>query len=199
MKKYAIIATATLLGAPAFAGGLADPAPEPVIAPVEQTVVSTDGDWGGAYVGAQLGFGDVDSNGAGLDGEGAIGGIHAGYLFDYGNFVAGAELNYDVSNIDLGTVAGDQLDSVARLKLIGGADLGRTLLYGTVGAAYAEASVGGVDLSDNGFFAGLGAQYALSDQWSVGGEYLYHQFDDFDATGVDFDVQTLQAKVSFSF
>lgn len=198
MKKYAILATATLLGAPAFAGGLTDVAPEPVITPVEQTVVSTDGDWSGPYVGAQLGFGDIDSNGAGLDGDGAIGGVHAGYRMDYGKFVAGAELDYDVANIDLGT-AGDTLDSVARLKLIGGADLGRTLVYGTVGAAYAEATVGGASLNDNGYFAGIGADYALSDQWSVGGEYLVHKFDDFDGSGVDLDAQTLKAKVSFSF
>jgi outer membrane immunogenic protein len=199
MKKYVILATATLLGAPALAGGLADPVTEPVIAPVEEPVVSNDGDWGGAYVGAQLGYGDVDSNGAGLDGTGAIGGVHAGYLFDYGKFVAGVELNYDVTNIDLGTAPDDTLDSVARLKLIGGADLGRTLLYGTVGAAHAEATVGGADLNGNGYFAGVGAQYALSDQWSVGGEYLFHKFKDFDTTTVDLDVQTLQAKVSFSF
>ncbi len=198
MKKYAILATATLLGAPAFAGGLTDVAPEPVITPVEQTVVSTDGDWSGPYVGAQLGYGDIDSNGAGLDGDGAIGGVHAGYRMDYGKFVAGAELDYDVANIDLGT-AGDTLDSVARLKLIGGADLGRTLVYGTVGAAYAEATVGGASLNDNGYFAGIGADYALSDQWSVGGEYLVHKFDDFDGSGVDLDAQTLKAKVSFSF
>jgi outer membrane immunogenic protein len=199
MKIYTIFAAATLLGAPAFAGGLADPVPEPVIAPVQETVVSTDGDWGGAYVGAQLGYGDVDSNGAGLDGDGAIGGVHAGYRFDYGQFVAGVELDYDVANIDLGTGAGDTLDSVARLKLMAGADLGRTLVYGTAGAAYAEATVGGATLNDNGYFVGLGADYALSDQWSVGGEYLFHKFDNFDGSGVDLDAQTLKAKVSFSF
>jgi outer membrane immunogenic protein len=125
--------------------------------------------------------------------------VHAGYRFDYGKFVAGVELDYDVANIDLGTPTAGELDSVARLKLMAGADLGRTLVYGTAGAAYAEATVGGVSLSDNGYFVGLGADYALSDQWSVGGEYLVHKFDDFDSTGIDLDAQTLKAKVSFSF
>lgn len=200
MNKYILMTTASFLAAPAFAGGLGDVSPEPDVVAYEAPVqVATGGDWSGAYVGAQLGYGDIDSNGAALDGEGAIGGVHAGYLFDYGKFVAGAELNYDVSNIDLGTAAGDTLDSVTRLKLIAGADLGSMLVYGTVGAAYAEATVGGASLNDNGTFVGLGANYALSDQWSVGGEYLYHKFDDFDASGVDFDVKTLQAKVSYSF
>jgi outer membrane immunogenic protein len=199
MNKYTIATLTVLMGAPAFAGGLGDVAPEPVLAPVEAPIATRpDGDWAGGYVGAQLGYGDVDSNGSGLDGDGAIGGVHAGYRFDYGQFVAGAELDYDVSNIDIGP-ADDTLDSVARLKLIAGADLGRTFLYGTAGAAYAEATVGGVSLSDNGVFAGLGADYAISDQWSLGGEYLMHKFDDFDGSGVDLDVQTLKAKVSFQF
>lgn len=204
MNKFAILTTATLFGAsaiaPAFAGGLGDVAPEPeVLAYAAPAPANTGGDWTGGYVGAQLGYGDSDSNGAGLDGNGAIGGVHAGYLQDFGQFVAGAELNYDVTNINLGSGAGDTLDSVARVKLIAGADLGRSLVYGTIGAAYAEATLGGATLKDNGRFAGLGVAYNLSDQWSVGGEYLYHKFDNFDASGVDFDVQTLQAKVSYNF
>jgi outer membrane immunogenic protein len=200
MNKYLILTTASLFAAPAFAGGLGDVAPEPAVVAYEAPApVDAGGDWSGAYVGAQLGYGDIDSNGAGLDGNGAIGGVHAGYLFDYGKFVAGAELNYDATNIDLGTANNATLDSVARLKLIAGFDMGSTLVYGAVGAAYAEATVGGATLKDNGSFAGLGVSYAVSDQWSVGGEYLYHKFDNFDASGVDFDVQTIQAKVSYSF
>ena len=199
MKKYAILAAATLISAPAFAGGLNEAAPDPVIAPVEAPVqTSVDGDWSGAYVGAQLGYGDVNSTGGGLDGNGTIGGVHAGYRFDFGKFVAGAELDYDVADIDLGAT-GDTLDNVARIKLLGGVDLGRTLLYGTAGAAHAEATVGAASLSDNGYFAGVGLDYAVSDRFTVGGEYLMHKFDNFDASGVDLDVDTIKAKVSFTF
>lgn len=199
MKNYLIVAAATLISAPAFAGGLNDVAAEPTIAPVAAPVeYSADGDWSGAYVGAQLGYGDIDSNGAGLDGNGAIGGVHAGYRADFGNFVAGAELDYDVGDIELGAT-GNTLDNVARLKLMGGVDLGRSLLYATAGAAYADATVGGADLSDNGYFAGVGIDYAISDNFTVGGEYLMHKFDDFDGSGVDLDADTIKAKVSFTF
>ncbi len=198
MKKYALIAVAASFGVPAFAGGLTEAAPEPVIAPVEQTVFNAGRDWSGAYVGAQLGYGDIDSNGAGLDGDDVLGGLHLGYRRDFGQFVGAVELDHDFANIDL-DAPNSELESVTRLKLIAGADLGQTLVYGTVGAAYAEANVGGTSLNDTGYFIGVGADYALSDQWSVGGEYLYHQFDDFDNSGVDLDVQTLKAKVSFSF
>lgn len=199
MKNYLIIATATLIGAPAFAGGLTDAALEPVLAPVAAPVeYDAGGDWSGAYVGAQLGYGDIDSNGVGLDGNGAIGGVHAGYRADFGKLVAGAELDYDVADIELGTGAGT-LDNVARLKLMGGVDLGRTLVYATAGAAYADATVGATELSGNGTFAGVGMDYAVSDRFTVGGEYLMHKFDDFDGSGVDLDVDTIKAKVSFTF
>lgn len=199
MKKYILATAATLLTAPAFAGGLNEVAPEPAVeayaAPVQTSI---DGDWAGGYVGAQLGYGDIDSDGAGLDGNGTIGGVFAGYRADFGKFVAGAELNYDASNIDLGSGTGT-LDNVTRLKLIGGADLGRTLVYGTIGAAYAEATVGGATLKDNGYFAGVGVDYMLNDSWSVGGEYLAHRFNDFDNSGVDLKVNTIEAKVSYKF
>ena len=199
MKTRLFLTAATLVGAPAFAGGLNDVAPEPVLAPVAAPVeYDAGGDWGGAYVGAQLGYGDIDSNGAGLDGNGAIGGVHAGYRADFGKFVAGAEIDYDIADIDIGTTAGS-LDNVARLKLMGGVDLGRALVYGTVGAAYADATVGAAELSDNGTFAGVGMDYAVSDRFTVGGEYLMHKFDDFDGSGVDLDVDTIKAKVSFTF
>jgi opacity protein-like surface antigen len=202
-KMKASIASMTLiasLAGPALAGGPTEPAPEPVVAPAPVAPpVDTGGEWGGAYVGAQLGYGDVDSNGGGLDGDGILGGVHAGYRYDFGKAVVGGEIDYDTAAIDLGATAGDELESVARLKLMAGADLGRTLVYGTAGYAYAEASVGGGSLSDDGWFAGLGADYALTDQWRVGGELLTHKFDNFDGSGVDLDVNTVKAKVSFAF
>jgi outer membrane immunogenic protein len=193
-----IIATA-LAVSPAFAGGPVEPIAEPVITPAPVIEpVSTGGEWGGAYVGAQLGYADVSSGGAGLDGNGAIGGVHAGYRYDFGTAVIGAELDYDMANVDL-DAADSSLDSVARLKLMAGYDLGRTLIYGTAGGAYADATVGGVDASDRGYFLGIGADYALSDRWTVGGEVLEHRFDDFDGSGVDLKATTASVNASFNF
>lgn len=199
MKKYAVLALATLVSAPAFAGGLGNVAPEPAVVAYDAPVATTpDHDWSGGYVGAQLGYGDIKSGGAGLDGNGTIGGVFAGYRADFGKFVGGAELNYDASNIDLGNGVG-KLKNVTRLKLIGGIDLGNALVYGTIGAAYAEADVGAATLKDNGYFGGIGVDYAISNSWSVGGEYLAHRFNDFDNSGVDLKVNTIEAKVSYNF
>jgi len=202
MKHIALFALATL-SAPltAFAGGPAAPAPEPYVeAPVVITPTQADGDWGGFYAGGQLGWGNVTSNGAGLDGNDAIGGIHAGYRYDLGRAVLGGELDYNLANIELGTGLVDtSLDSVARLKLLAGYDLGRALVYVAGGAAYAEASLGGVSASGDGYFAGVGVDYKLTETVNLGAELLGHRFDDFDGTGVDLEAVTLQAKVAYRF
>jgi len=199
MKTIAALIATAALAAPAFAGGPVAVADEPVIVPAAEPYVAPGLDWSGAYVGGQLGYGDVDSNGADLDGNGWLGGVHAGYRWDMGQWVAGTELSWDKAKIDLGDVAGDELDSVAALKLSVGREIGNSLVYGTIGGAHAKASVGGVDLSDNGMVYGIGFDHALNDRWTVGGEVLQHKFDDFDASGVDFDATTIKAKVGLRF
>lgn len=196
MKLIASLALATTLSAPAFAGGMAEPMTEPMIAaPVEIAPVSAD--WSGFYVGGQLGYGDVSSNIAGVDGNGAIGGLHAGYRYDFGQFVAGAELAYNGANIDLGPTS--KLDNVTQLKLMGGYDLGSTLVYGTVGAAHAKANLAGVNHSDTGYLVGLGMDYAINDAWTVGAEIAHHRFNDFDNTGADIRANTAQIRVGYRF
>ena len=192
--------TAPALTAPALAGGPTEVAPEPVIVPAPVPApVNTGGEWGGAYVGAGIGYGDVGSSTDTLDGNGILGGVQAGYRYDFGTAVVGGELEYDITGTDLGAVAGDQLNAVARLKAMAGADLGRTLIYGTAGYAYADADVGGASLSDDGWFAGFGADYAMSDRLSVGAEVLTHKFDNFDASGVDLDATTAKARINLRF
>lgn len=197
MRSIAALLATVAIASPALAGGPVAVEPEPTVAPVIAPVVATGLDWSGAYAGAQLGYADIDSNGADLDGNGFLGGIHGGYLWDFGNVVAGAEVSYDSADIDLGD-AGGTLDDMTRLKLLVGTEMGRSLIYGAAGAAHASANIGGTDYSDSGWFLGAGMDYAVSDRWTVGAEFLHHQFDDFDGQG-DFDVNTLQAKVSMRF
>ena len=60
-----------------FAGGLAEPVAEPVIAaPVVMAPVSAD--WTGFYAGAQVGYGDVSSNVAGIDGNDDVQNVFVG-------------------------------------------------------------------------------------------------------------------------
>lgn len=192
----AVSAVGTLAALPALAGGPVVVAEEPVVAaPMAPVAMAPNGDWTGLYGGAQLGYGDV-SDAAGGGGDGMTAGLMGGYRMDFGQFVAGAELNYDWADIELG--GGASLDNIARLKLIGGYDMGNALLYGTVAAVRADATVGGVDVNDNGWGAGLGIDYALTEQMTLGAELMEHRFDNF-AGGGDLDATTLNARVGFRF
>lgn len=199
MKTIAALIATAAIAAPAFAGGPVAVAEEPMIVPAAEPYVAPGLDWSGAYVGAQLGYGDVDSGGAALDGYGWLGGVHAGYRWDLGNWVAGTELSWDKAGIDLGAVDGNELDSVAALKLTAGREIGNSLVYGALGVAQANATVGGADLSDTGLVYGLGFDHALNDRWTVGGEVLQHNFDEYDGTAIDLDATTVKAKVAMRF
>lgn len=183
----------------ALAGGMADPAPEPtIVAPVVQAVPSSD--WTGGWVGARLGYGDASADTAGVatDGNGGSFGLSGGYDWDFGNWVAGVGLDWDKTNLDLGPT-GDTLDDIARLKLRAGADMGRTLVYATAGAARASGDIAGISHQDNGWFGGIGADYALTDRWTLGGEVLTNRFDNFGNTGTDINATTANVNLGFRF
>ena len=203
MTQWNTTAMATVLAGfaalPAVAGGMSQPVAEPMVAPAPAPVVmAPNGDWTGLYVGGQLGFGDVGSSTGALDGDGMTGGLMAGSRRDFGQFVAGVEANYDWANIDLGAGT-DSLDNITRLKLIGGYDMGSALVYGTVAAVGAEATVGGAALNDTGWGAGIGVDYALTDRMTLGAELMEHRFNDFAGTGTNLDATTVNARVGFRF
>ena len=198
MKHLAAALIATTLAGPALAGGLAQPVVEPAVAPPVAPVepVQVDGDWGGFYAGGQLGFAGVAANGN--NGDGAVAGVQAGYRWDLGRTVLGVEGDVSAANTDL-TTPGDKLNNIARLKLQAGYDMGRTLVYATAGAARASGTLGGIDGSDTGWFAGLGADYALNDRWTLGGEILSNRFDNFDNTGVNLETTKATIRAGFRF
>lgn len=200
-----VLTTTTIIAIAAVgatSAGTLEPAPaEPVVMAPPPAPMDTSGDWGGFYVGAQLGygFGEADNGAATNDFDGLLGGLFAGYNWDLGNFVLGLEGDYNLADLQFD---GDPstIDQIARIKLRGGYDMGRTLIYAVGGAAYANATDTGIgDLSDWGWALGAGADYQFTDRWVGGIEYLYHSFDDFDSTGVDIDAHTIAARVSMRF
>ena len=191
-KLMATSAAALALAAPAFAGGM-QPAPVEPVVQAPAPVPSYGGDWTGGYVGLSLGNINVDTNVAGVDGDDVSYGIHGGYDYDFGTFVLGGELEYDATDIDLGGAA--TVDSVARLKLRGGYDMGRTLLYVTGGVAEVDTSLG----SETGGFGGIGLTYMVTDQFYVGGEVLGHKFDDINGTGIDADATSVSLRGGVRF
>ncbi|MDD8021594.1 MAG: outer membrane beta-barrel protein [Paracoccaceae bacterium] len=197
MKRIVSLVAASFLVAPAaFAGGYVAPVVEPTIAPVVMPVAGRD--WTGFYGGVQLGYGDASTDNIDFSADGSFGGVHLGYLKDYGKWVLGGELAYSAADISDSGGFG-KIDSMTQLKLLAGAGLGDWLLYGTAGIERMNVSVGGTDFADNVPFGGIGAAWAMNDSWMLGGEVLYHKANDFDNTGVDGDMTTLALKASLRF
>ncbi|MBU2936939.1 MULTISPECIES: outer membrane protein [Pacificibacter] len=192
---FALASASTLtLAAPTFAGNL-DPAPMEAPVAVAVVPVQTAGtDWTGFYGGLSAGYGWGDE--VADDADDATYGLFGGYNYDLGNWVLGGELEYAKTDLDNGTA---EIDDMTRLKFRAGYDLGKVVVYGIVGANYANATIGGTDYSDTGVSYGLGADYALSDAVVAGFEVLQNDFNEFDDSGSDLSATTVGAKIAYRF
>lgn len=199
MKHIPILAAA--ICAVSVAAAAADQAP---IVSEATASYSYGGDWTGPYAGLQVGRLDADlagdADGDGDDdaaddfpSDGAIYGGFVGYDYDFGRFVLGGEVDYNASDLDFGGIA--ELDTLTRLKLRGGYDLGRTMIYATAGAALVDTSIG----DETGAFGGFGVAYSVNGQVTLGGEILHHEFDDLGGTGIGAEATTLSVRAGFRF
>ncbi|KCV83573.1 hypothetical protein ATO10_02395 [Actibacterium atlanticum] len=195
MKTMITAAALSLAALPAVAGS-ADPAPADPAVTQAAPAFGAGGDWTGAYGGLSLGYGDFDGA-AGQNADGTVGGIFAGYDWDLGDWVVGGALEYSASDANFPGTTG--VDAIGRLKLRAGYDLGKTLVYGTVGAARANIDLGGGDAWDNGYFVGFGAEHFLTESVTVGGELTYDRFDNFANTTTDVDGLSATARVALRF
>ncbi|EYD71668.1 outer membrane protein [Limimaricola hongkongensis] len=200
--KFSTSTLALALGvvaAPALAGGLAEPVADPVApaAPVAVAPAAPVSDWTGAYVGAQLGYGQAEASDDSFDEDGAVYGAQVGYNYDFGRFVLGGELDYVGTEIDSDA---NEIDGVARAKLRAGYDAGAFLPYVTAGyaSAYTDEEIGGDDQFD-GYVYGAGLDYKVTENIVVGGEVLQHEFEELGNTDVDLDATTAAMRVSYKF
>ena len=196
MRLFPLAAMLGVLSAaalPAFAGGPVAVTPEPAPMPAP-AAMPVGGDWTGLSAGLSLGYGSVDN--AGASGQGALYGLRGAYDHDFGAFVLGGTASFDWSRIDAGA---GRLNGLGRLGLRGGYDLGDTLVYATGGAAWADLATGGTSAQDTGWFAGIGAEHKLGENWSVDGEVLTNQFGNFNATGTALKATTVSLGVNYRF
>lgn len=189
-----LIVGAVIISGPAFAGKTQPVIEEPTPTPAAAPPAPETPNWTGVYLGAQLGWADVDTDASALSGNGLIGGIIAGYDVDLGDWVVGVGFDYDFADIGLG--GGIDLESVWRAKLRGGYKFGSGLAYGTFG--YAKADTNDIG-SEDGYFIGAGYEHLLTDSFSLGGEVLYHDFGNFNNTGIEVDATTVQVRGTLRF
>ena len=226
-----LLAGAALAATPALAADAIVEIPQPPIAVAAEPAFTWTGAYIGLQGGYVDGGNNVsglfaDAEAGAVDADitvdGFIGGVHAGYNVQFGGgFVLGAyaDIDFDIANdnIDL-EVGGDalpigDLDYIARGMVKAGFGFGRALAYAQGGLAYVSAEAGSpeldafgadgarVDIDSFGYAVGAGLDFAVTEKIVVGGDYLYHNFDDFDTGDVDLDldVHTFRAKLAYKF
>ncbi|WP_313137075.1 outer membrane protein [Paracoccus jeotgali] len=193
----ATAAAATMVAGSAFAGGYVAPVAEPEVIVAPAPIVSAS-DWTGFYAGAQYGTGSFDLDGDNFTNDRDMKGygMHVGYLHDMGQFVLGGELDYNKLDIDDIDDKGD----MTRLRARAGYDMGRFMPYVTLGAAKVSAEVGTLDISETAVSYGLGADFKVTDNFTVGAEYSKQDFSDIsDIDGVDLDTDLIQLRAAYHF
>ncbi|PWK59951.1 outer membrane protein [Roseicyclus mahoneyensis] len=199
MYKTLLASAAILAAAPAFAGGTA-PAPAPAPAPVIVTPTSVGVDWSGPYIGLQYDMIDGSAVvGGGFDGDAF--GLFGGYRHDFGRFVLGGEIDYMVGSLDFAVPPFNvDVDGLLRVGIEAGYDAGRTLIYGTLGYVDLDLNIGGISIGDDGFFYGIGIDYLVTDNITLGAEILRHEFSNFaGVAGSNLDVTTFGINIAYRF
>ncbi|QXX73539.1 outer membrane protein [Methylovirgula sp. HY1] len=137
--------------------------------------------WTGVYVGGQIGYMWGNPSPYGYTERGVVGGAHAGYNYQVGQFVAGLEGDVNGSSYNGGFggySTNENIDGSIRGRI--GMAWDRLLLYATGGAAFAGITNDylGTSISHTrvGWTIGGGVEYALDNNWSVRAEYRYTDY-----------------------
>lgn len=189
--------------------------PMPSYAPVPAAA-----NWSGVYVGLHGGYGWADADACLEDGpcieldsdaNGAVLGGQVGANFQFNSFVLGAEADASWSGISADDDDGDDgegvYDYLASARLRAGVAVDRFLAYGTGGLGVTSLDLDGVeDVEDNtefGWVLGGGAEMLVTDNVTVGAEYLHYDFndvlEDVDDAEVDTDADVIRARVNVKF
>ena len=56
-----------------------------------------------------------------------------------------------------------------------------------------------MNYNDTGYTVGLGVDYMVNNQVSVGGDVSHHRFNDIDGRGVNLGLTTVSASVNYHF
>ena len=201
--KELFLASAAIVALPIGAASASD---LPVRMPVKAApVVAPPFNWSGFYVGANAGlirskssvsqvdtFGFLFANDS-TTSSGFIGGVQAGYNWQFSNVVLGVEGDVDFASVSR-SVAIDPINTHnSRLSALGtvrgrvGLAFDRFLPYVTGGVAFASLKNEYVSTfpftinrgsSATGWTVGGGLEYAFDMHWSAKAEYLYVKFPD---------------------
>jgi outer membrane immunogenic protein len=187
MIKLASIASAVAIMAASAASAADLPTHKAPPAYSPAPYATTAYNWTGFYVGVNGGYGIGGADAFGHPDGGLVGGT-VGYNYQIGQFVLGAEGDWDFADLNhnnSNALANYHIrqDDIVTLRARAGVALDRTLLYATGGYAGVHESgsyfdpLTGFNGSEshwrNGGAIGVGAEYAFTNNISAKAEYLY--------------------------
>ncbi len=173
MKKTILALGLVAMTASAAAAADLPRSPAPYYAPA-----AAGFNWGGAYVGANLGYNWGKVSNSNTSPSGLEGGVQGGYNWQNGQFVFGAETDLQLSGSE-DTFAPFKFSNpwFGTLRGRGGFAYSNFLFYLTAGLAYGNVKAESAFLSESrtqlGWTVGLGGEMGISQNWSAKLEYLY--------------------------
>jgi outer membrane immunogenic protein len=139
--------------------------------------------WCGPYLGGQLGYQWGSATNSPARPAGIAGGVRAGYNWQAGSLVFGAEADLNISAAEdrfAGWKFSNPWFGTVRGRV--GYAFSNVLVYGTLGLAVGGGRVELGGASENrihtGWTAGVGMEVALTNAWSARVEYLYVDLSD---------------------
>lgn len=165
-------------------------------------------DWRGLYAGANVGYEWGGTTNNPTEPSGVMGGLQAGYNWQIGQFVLGAETDIQASAAD-DTFAPWKFSNpwFGTLRGRAGFALNNILFYGTLGLAYGgiTGEIAGLDESKThaGWAGGLGMEVGFHPNWSAKVEWLYMDLNNraYTITGMNngFEGNMLRFGINYHF
>lgn len=190
--KHTLLATviAGLAGSAALAGS-----PEPYIEHVYVDPPQMDAEWDGFYGGLLGGMQGGEINPGAFTFDSTTYGGFAGYNFQKGQMVFGAEIAAQMGSIDF--PPSFDVDMLVDAKVRLGYSLGDALVYASGG--YSTFGSTAFAFAAKGWNAGAGIDYAVTDMFFVGGEYVYRNLPTTVPGGFDYTSHGGQLRAGIRF
>ena len=225
MKRFVLATSFACLAVPAFAADLPSRYREPIAPYYNPAPIFT---WTGFYAGVngQLGLGSFTQGGSQAFGSpvGGLGGLTAGYNYQSGQLLVGAEADAAFGSISgngysgVGGHSSGVINGLGTARVRVGYVFNQALFYVTGGYAgtaldgklndYAQSPNLQVDQSHylNGFAVGAGVEVAVTTKISIKGEYLFTGFGSQnyfggtrDATNAGANISLIRAGLNYHF
>ncbi len=181
---------AGLVGTAAIAGS-----PEPYIEEVYPDPLPVDAPWDGAYGGLVGGLQSGEITPGAFTFDETTYGVLAGYNLQMGDVVVGGELAAQIGEIDF--PPSYDIDMLVDAKVRLGYSFGDALIFASGG--YSTFGSTDFGFAANGWNAGAGIDYAVTERFFVGGEYVYRNLENTAPGGFDYSSHGGQFRAGIKF